>query len=226
MEFGGFQKLTVLDYPGHVACIVFTKGCNFLCPFCHNALLLNSENGETYKDEEILSFLKKRQKVLDGICVSGGEPLIHPELEGFLREVKALGYDIKLDTNGSYPERLASFVNCRLIDYVAMDVKNIPYKYAQTAGALVSMENIEKSIDFLLSSGIDYEFRTTVSKELHSPSDIEKIAERISGAKKYFIQNFVDSGNVLRGNLTPVSEEDLNEMAERSRKFVDFVKIR
>ncbi len=224
MEFGGFQKLTVLDFPGQVACIVFTKGCNFRCPFCHNSLLVE-ENCETYSEEEILLFLEKRKNVLDGICISGGEPLMH-DMENFLTKVKELGYKIKLDTNGSYPKKLKQLVEKGLIDYVAMDIKNIPQKYFETAGIDFPYSIIEESIDFLLSGKVDYEFRTTVTKEFHTPVDLENIAKRISGAKRYFIQNFVDSGNVFFKNLTPVSEEELEQMAQRTQKFVPQTKTR
>ena len=224
MEFGGFQKLTVLDFPGQVACIVFTKGCNFRCPFCHNSLLVEGKC-ETYKEEEILLFLEKRKNVLDGIVVSGGEPLMH-DIEDFLVKVKELGYKIKIDTNGSYPDKLISLVGKGLVDYVAMDIKNVPEKYFETAGVDFYYDLIEKSIDFLLSDKVDYEFRTTVTKEFHTPIDLEKISMRISGAKRYFIQNFVDSGNVFSNNLTPVSEDELEQMAQRAQKFVPTVKIR
>ena len=220
MEFGGFQKLTVLDYPEHVACIVFTRGCNFRCPFCHNAGLVEKYNEETHTDEEILSYLKKRQGILDGVCVTGGEPLMHLELEEFLVKVKGLGYDVKLDTNGSYPERLKSFLEKGLIDYVAMDIKNDFPKYSETSGTEVPLNNIEESINILMSGKVDYEFRTTVVKEFHTPSDIEKIAERICGAKKYFIQNFVDSGNVIGKGLTPVDNETISIMVESAKKYV------
>ena len=226
MEFGGFQKLTVLDYPEHVACIVFTKGCNFRCPFCHNAGLVEKYNEETHTEEEIISYLKKRQGILDGVCVSGGEPLMHPELEGFLAKVKELGFDVKLDTNGSYPERLKDFVKKGLIDYVAMDIKNKFARYAETAGVNVPINNIEESIDFLMRDGVDYEFRTTVAGELHTPADIEKIAERIAGAKRYFIQNFVDSGNVLGEGLSPVNDETISRMVSSAKKYVDQVQNR
>lgn len=224
MEFGGFQKLTVLDFPGQVACIVFTKGCNFRCPFCHNSLLVEGKC-ETYKEEEILSFLEKRKNVLDGIVISGGEPLMH-DIESFLVKVKELGYKIKIDTNGTYPKKLKNFVEKGIVDYVAMDIKNTPEKYIDTAGADFPYNIIEESIDFLLTDKVDYEFRTTVTKEFHTPIDLEKIAMRISGAKRYFIQNFVDSGNIFLKNLTPVSEDELEQMAQLSQKFVPSVKVR
>lgn len=224
MEFGGFQKLTVLDFPEVVSCIVFTKGCNFRCPFCHNSLLVDNKC-ETYKEDEILSFLEKRKKVLDGIVISGGEPLMH-DIEGFLYKVKELGYKIKIDTNGTYPEKLKDLVKKGLADYVAMDIKNIPEKYSQTAGIDFPYHIIKESIEFLLSGKVDYEFRTTVTKEFHTPKDIENIAREISGAKRYFIQNFVNSGNVFCDNLTPFSDVELEQMAQRAQKFVPSVKIR
>lgn len=226
MEFGGFQKLTVLDYPEHVACILFTKGCNFRCPFCHNSFLVNMENAENHTEQDILAFLEKRKSVMDGVSISGGEPLMHKELEDFLVKVKALGYDVKVDTNGSYPEILKALVNKGLVDYVAMDIKNTRKKYDLTSGVSAQIEKIEESIDFLLQSGIDYEFRTTVTQEFHTPQDIEQIAKRICGAKRYFIQNFVDSGHILGGKLTPVSSENLEKMAQMAQKWVKAIKIR
>ena len=226
MEFGGFQKLTVLDYPEHVACILFTKGCNLRCPFCHNSFLVNMENIENYTEQEILSFLEKRSGVMDGVSITGGEPLMHKGLEDFLVKVKALGYDVKIDTNGSYPEMLKALVNKGLVNYVAMDIKNTKEKYDLTSGVSAQMEKIEQSIDFLLGAGVDYEFRTTVTAELHTVEDIEQIAKRICGAKRYFIQNFVDSGHILGGKLTPVSKENLEKMAQMAQKWVKTAKTR
>ncbi len=229
MEFGGFQKLTVLDYPGHVACIIFTKGCNFRCPFCHNALLVENDDEQIYNEDEIIAFLEKRKKVLDGVCITGGEPLLHKELKAFLKKVKAMGYDVKLDTNGSFPERLRELVEAGLVDYVAMDIKNTFEKYSQTAGADVDTDKIKESIEFLLKGTVNYEFRTTVTDELHTASDIENIARSISGAEKYFIQNFVDSGNILEKNLKnlhPADGEKLRKMALEAEKHGISVKIR
>ncbi len=226
MEFGGFQKLTVLDYPEHVACILFTKGCNLRCPFCHNSFLVNMENIENYTEQEILSFLEKRSGVMDGVSITGGEPLMHKGLEDFLVKVKALGYDVKIDTNGSYPEMLKALVNKGLVNYVAMDIKNTKEKYDLTSGVSAQMEKIEQSIDFLLGAGVDYEFRTTVTAELHTVEDIEQIAKRICGAKRYFIQNFVDSGHILGGKSTPVSKENLEKMAQMAQKWVKTTKTR
>ena len=183
MNFSGFQRLTLLDYPGKVACTLFTSGCNLRCPFCHNAsLVTHIDNTNIYKEEEILSYLKKRQGILEGVCISGGEPLLHAEIEDFISKVKELGYAVKLDTNGFFPDRLISLVNKGLIDYVAVDFKNCYEKYALTAG----VENLDiapfkKTVEFLLSGAVDYEFRTTVVDGLHQTQDIVNIAKTIYG---------------------------------------------
>ncbi len=227
MVFGGFQKLTLLDYPGKVACTLFTKGCNFHCPFCHNAFLVEVDGREqSIEETEVLAYLQKRQGILEGVCITGGEPLLQPGLESFMEKVKALGYAVKLDTNGSFPERLKELVEKGLIDYVAMDIKNTKEKYPKTAGCDCKVEDIEESIDFLLNNNVDYEFRTTVTAEFHTPQDIENIARRIAGAPQYFLQNFLDSGNILEENLHPVEENDLKMMKNLAQKFVKTAKIR
>ena len=188
MLISGLQKLTLLDYPGRVACTVFTGGCNFRCPFCHNAsLVLPEQMVQDTNEEEVLSFLKKRVGVLDGVAVTGGEPLLHKDIGGFLSKVKALGYEIKLDTNGSFPELLMELVKDGLVDRVAMDVKNSPELYAHTVGLeKLDMAPIERSKEFLLSGTVDYEFRTTVVKGLHTRESLRGAAEWIKGAKEYF----------------------------------------
>ncbi len=228
MVFGGLQKLTLLDFPGVVSCIVFTKGCNFLCPFCHNAPLVNKLNESVeITEDEILTFLKKRQGILEGVCITGGEPLMYNELKDFIIKVRELGYKVKLDTNGSYPERLKALVKSGLVDYVAMDIKNSFSKYYLTAGTdRFDIKDIEESIDFLLSGQVPYEFRTTVTSELHTVSDIELIAERISGADKYFIQNFSDSGNIVGKNQSPVDSNTMEKMCETAAKYTKYCKKR
>ena len=208
----GFQKLTLLDYPGHVACIVFTGGCNFRCPFCHNASLVHA-TAEPIDATEILAYLQKRRAMLDGVTVTGGEPLLQPDLADFLRQIKALGYDIKLDTNGSCPDRLAALITQGLVDYVAMDIKNSPAAFAKTAGTDDTMlTKVQKSKELLLGGSIDYEFRTTVTAELHTVDDIAAIAAGIPGAKRYFLQNFVDSGDILADGMTAVPKDTLEKM--------------
>ena len=213
MLIKGLQKLTLLDYPTKTACTIFTGGCNFRCPFCHNAsLVFNVNDGEKHETDEVLSFLKKRQGLLDGVCVTGGEPLLQKDIKEFLKEIKEMGYAIKLDTNGYSPEKLMEIAEEGLIDYVAMDIKNCKEKYSETAGVDIDISKIEKSVDFLIASGIDYEFRTTVVKEYHTLSDIERIAQWISGAKRYYLQNFVDSGDLIKDGLSAVDKETLDSM--------------
>ncbi|MBE7040831.1 MAG: anaerobic ribonucleoside-triphosphate reductase activating protein [Ruminococcaceae bacterium] len=229
MNFSGFQKLTLLDYPEHVACTLFTKGCNFRCPFCHNALLVTEtqEKGETYSDESVLSYLTKRVGILDGVCITGGEPLLQKELPDFIRKVKALGYQVKLDTNGSFPDRLASLVNEGLLDYVAMDIKNSMERYGETI-AVPDFDTtpIEESIDFLLEGRVAYEFRTTVVAEFHTTQDIVAIAKRIQGAPKYFLQIFVDSGCLIGENLHSVDKNVMENMKNAAAEHLSEVSLR
>lgn len=218
MFFAGFQKLTLLDFPGRVACILFTNGCNFRCPFCHNASLVRPGGEAGISEEEILCFLKKRQGVLEGVCISGGEPLLHKGLKEFMRKVKDLGFAVKLDTNGSFPEYLSELVDEGLVDYVAMDIKNSFDKYPATAGVDADCEKIKKSIGILMEGRVEYEFRTTVVKELHTEEDIRSITSYIVGTPKYFLQNFKDSGDILCENMTGFEESEL----EKLRKTASF----
>ena len=220
MFFAGFQKLTLLDYPEKVACILFTMGCNFRCPFCHNASLVRAEEKPQITEEEVLAFLKKRKGVMDGVCISGGEPLLYEELGDFIRKVKSLGYSVKLDTNGSFPERLKSLVREGLVDYVAMDIKNSFDNYDKTTGIKTDLNNIKESIDFLMSGAVEYEFRTTLVKELHTYENMESIGKMIKGAKRYFLQNFKDSGDVLCENMHPLTEDELENMEQIAKKYV------
>ncbi len=229
MIFHGFQKMTLLDYPGKVACTVFTGGCNLRCPFCHNAPLVTelapAEDG--FIEAEVLDTLKKRQGVLDGIAVTGGEPLLQPGLPAFLEKVRALGLSIKLDTNGTFPDRLRELVQNGLVDYVAVDIKNSRKKYALTVGVPdFRLDGIEKTVRFLLSGAVDFEFRTTVVQELHKPEDIADIADWIAGAPRYFLQNFVDSGNLIGHDLHAVPKETLTQMRDIAGKTVAQVGLR
>ncbi len=228
MNISGFQKLTLLDFPEKTAATVFTGGCNMRCPFCHNALLVTEFDGSSeFSEEEVLSYLKKRAGILDGICITGGEPLLQKDIGEFMKKVKALGIAIKLDTNGSFPEKLRSLVEAGLVDYVAMDIKNSKGKYAETVGiANFDIAPIEESIRYLMSSGVDYEFRTTIVREFHTVEDIASIAEWISGAKRYFLQNFVDSGNTIGEGMTAHSRETLEEMRETAAKKLNLVQLR
>lgn len=228
MDFNGFQKLTLLDYPGHVACTLFTAGCNFRCPFCHNAsLVTHIGDSEHYSEEFVLDYLSKRKGIIDGVCITGGEPLLHDGLEDFIKKVKDMDYLVKLDTNGYLPDRLISLVDNGLVDYVAMDIKNSKEKYVLSAGIdSLDITQIEKSVSFLLENHVAYEFRTTVVNELHTLLDIESAAEWISGAQKYFLQSFTDSGNLICDNLSAVETQTIKMMQEVASKYVKNVEIR
>lgn len=226
MKIAGFQKVTLLDFPGLVACTVFIGGCNFRCPFCHNADVVEEQTGDEFSKEEILAYLKKRKGVLDGVCVTGGEPLLYPETLDFMREIKNLGFKIKLDTNGSVPIRLKEAVAAGLCDYVAMDIKNTLEKYPLTAGGPVNTEKIKESVAFLLSGAVPYEFRTTVVKELHTKDDILKISEEIFGASKWYLQQFVDSGKLIGSGFSAYSPSELEDFAAAARKNIPEIYVR
>ncbi|MBP3391124.1 MAG: anaerobic ribonucleoside-triphosphate reductase activating protein [Clostridia bacterium] len=227
MRISGFQKMTLLDFPGRVACTVFTFGCNLRCPFCHNASLVVGGGEAEFSKEEILAYLKKRTGLLDGVCITGGEPLLQSDIADFIKEIKALGYAVKLDTNGCYPEKLKELVLGGLVDYVAMDVKNCFSKYGQTVGIKdFDVSPIKESAAFLISSGIDFEFRTTIVAELHTVEDIKALAADIKGAKRYFLQNFVDSGDIIGQGLSAHKREILEQMQAEAAKTLDIVEIR
>lgn len=227
MLIKGLQKLTVLDFPDRTACTVFTAGCNFRCPFCHNAVLVTDIDGEYYDESEIFEFLEKRKNVLDGVAVTGGEPLLQPDIERFLYEIKDMGYAVKLDTNGSFPEKLEGILQLGLADYVAMDVKNSFEKYAVTVGVEnFDVEPVKKSMELLKNSGIDYEFRTTVTENFHTIEDIENLAKQISGTPRYFLQNFEDSGNLIDSNCRGVSRDKMREMLEVAKKYIPQAQLR
>ena len=228
VRFYGLQKLTLLDYPGMMAATVFTGGCNFRCPFCHNRSLvfLNENNGEISSDD-ILSYLKIRSKILDGVCISGGEPLLHKGIGNFIRQVKDLGLKVKLDTNGSNFEAMKKLIEDGLIDYVAMDIKNHPKKYSETIGLeTFDLKAIEKSKNYLLEDHVDYEFRTTVVRQFHTVSDFEKIGRWIEGAKNYYLQNFEDHGSCIQQGLSEVDLETLEKMKQAVSAYVKHVEIR
>lgn len=216
----GLQKMTLLDYPGKVACTVFLQGCNFRCPFCHNSGLLGAPADPQITQQELLDFLSTRKGLLDGVCITGGEPTLSPELPLLLRKIKDMGFAVKLDTNGSRPDVLKALVGENLIDYVAMDVKNGPAAYGKTVGLETpDLAKLEESLRFLLSGAVDYELRTTVVSQFHnrdSIQDMGKWLERLSGEKKVkrlFLQNFVDRESVLQSGLNAPDLEDLKEYA-------------
>lgn len=229
MRIDGLQKMTLLDFPGRVACTVFTAGCNFRCPFCHNAPLVTEiEETAPFTPEGVLEFLQKRKGLLDGVAVTGGEPLLQPGLDEWFGQVKALGFAIKLDTNGSSPDKLKNLVSRGLVDYVAMDIKNSPAKYPATAGIRPELfPAVRESAAFLLSGAVDYEFRTTVVAQFHEVSDFDEIGAWIRGAKRYFLQPFVDSGDLIgKEPMNAPDEQTLDAMLKTVLPYVERAEIR
>ena len=220
MDLGGFQKLSLLNYPDKTACVVFTAGCNFHCPWCHNTGLVRGET-RLIPQEEILDYLKKRKGLLEGVCVSGGEPLIQKDLPDLLRSVKELGYAVKLDTNGSFPDRLEALIAEGLADYAAMDVKNIPEKYAETIGLPAApVREILESAEILRTGRIAYEFRTTVIREFHTAADIERLGEMLRGAEVWYLQPFRDAPEVMRHGLHAPDPEQMEEFGSIGNRFL------
>ena len=229
LKLSGLQKLTLLDFPGTMACTVFTCGCNFRCPFCHNApLVLPDSSGETLEESELIDFLKKRSGIIDGVVFTGGEPLLHSDILDLFKRIKELGYKIKLDTNGSFPATLEKAVNERLVDRVAMDIKSSPSEYFKAIGTdRVDFSKIEYSKSFLMTNGINYEFRTTVVKGIHTMENLIEAAKWIEGAKEYYLQQFKDSGNLLAGKgLSEFSKAEMEKLADAIRPYVPAVALR
>ena len=228
MKICGFQKMTLLDFPGRVACTVFTGGCNLRCPFCHNALLVTGVSElETIPEEEVFRVLEKRKGVLDGVAITGGEPLLQPDLRWFIGKVRSLGYAVKLDTNGFYPEKLREFLEAGLLDYVAVDIKNAPERYAETAGIEgLNIEPVRTSVRYLMEGKVPYEFRTTIVKEFHGLSEIREIGKWIRGAERYFLQNFVDSGELIGEGLHACTKEEMQELLREARLYVQNAQLR
>lgn len=228
MIISGLQKMTIIDYPGKIAATVFTGGCNFRCPFCHNASLVLNTNGiPNISEEEFFDFLTRRKGLLDGICITGGEPLLQGEISKFISKVKEHGFSVKLDTNGSFPSKLKQLVKNGLIDYVAMDIKNSPAGYAKTTGTTGEiLSKINESVAFLLADHIEYEFRTTVVKDFQTKEDFVAIGKWLQGAKKYYLQNFVDSGDLIQPGLSSVEKAEILEFADIVREYIPSVIIR
>ena len=230
MRIAGLQKLSLLDFPGHVSCTVFTGGCNFRCPFCHNASLVLPEQlaCEPDRESEVLAFLKKRKGILEGVVVSGGEPLLQADVRSFLQQAKDLGYLVKLDTNGSFPKKLKELAGAGLVDYVAMDIKNAPALYRMTAGApALDLAAVEESKDFLLGGTVDYEFRTTVVKGLHTEKSLRGAAEWIRGAKAWFLQQYKDSGNIIENDgLSAFSDEEMRSLCRAVQEIIPAASLR
>ena len=227
MKIYGLQKMTLLDFPGRVACTVFLGLCDFRCPYCHNFELVDGTAVPLMEEEEFFSFLSKRKGLLDGVAVTGGEPTIHADLPEFVRRIRSLGFPVKLDTNGYHPDMLRRLLEEKLNDYAAMDIKNSPEKYASTAGReTLDLSPVRESIALLMGSGTDYEFRTTVVKEFHEQRDFEEIGKMIEGAGKYFLQSFTDRDSVPFGGLSAPSKEEMLLYAETARKYVRQVSLR
>lgn len=230
MKISGLQKLTLLDFPGYVACTVFFAGCDLRCPFCHNAALvthIGSDGGEM-EAEEFFAFLSKRRGILEGVAITGGEPLLQRELADFIRRIRSLGFKVKLDTNGTHPEALRALLEEGLIDYVAMDIKNSREKYPMTTGVAIDTDKIDRSIKTIITSGVPHEFRTTVVKEYHTADDFKAIGEWIEGADGYFLQQFLDSGDLVgdADKLHAATAEEMETFAAAARTSLPRVELR
>ena len=223
--------MTLLDYPGHIAATIFTPGCDLRCPFCHNSELVLDNSDLEYYPDEVLEFLKTRVGKLGGVAITGGEPLMQTDIDEFIIKIRDLGFKVKLDTNGTYPERLRDLLDRKLVDYVAMDIKNSPEKWAMTAGlsgdgARKLFGQTLRSMSIIKLSGVDYEFRTTVVKGLHELSDMDPLGQLVRGARKYYLQNFTDSGAILDGKWGAWDKETLLAMLEIIRKYVPEAELR
>ena len=228
MQILGFNKTTLLDFPEHVASTIFTGGCNFRCPFCQNGdLVLDPNSIDSFDENEIIKYLDKHKNMLDGVCVTGGEPTLHHDLPDFLARIKALNLLVKLDTNGYNPAILRDLIDKKLVDYVAMDIKNSKEKYAMTTGvADLDIDKIDESVKMLISGSTPYEFRTTVVKELHNREDFEKIGEWIKGTPRYFLQCYRESDRVISPGFTAYGRAELESFRELLLKYIPCVELR
>ena len=228
MRFYGFQKMTLLDFPGKVACTLFTGGCNMRCPFCHNALLVTEleQGNDTWDEAEVLTFLRRRKGLLDGVCVTGGEPTLSEDLPALLRQIRGLGFAVKLDTNGTNPDMLEALAQEGLLDYAAMDIKNSPDRYAETCGGVDLLGPVKRSAALLMAGAVDYEFRTTVCAPLHTPRDMEELGRWLKGARRYFLQPFADSGALVGGGVSPPSEDEIKALRDSVLPDIPSTQIR
>ncbi|MBQ7203401.1 MAG: anaerobic ribonucleoside-triphosphate reductase activating protein [Eubacterium sp.] len=227
MKLYGIQKMTLLDFPGVVSCTLFLGGCDFRCPFCHNFELIDGTAQPVMDEDELIEFLKGRKALLDGVAITGGEPLLHKDILNLITRIRAEGYKVKVDTNGYHPDRLKEILDSGLVDYIAMDIKNSPEKYAETCGLeTIDLDKIKQSISLLMNGGTDYEFRTTVIGEFHEDADFDKMGEMIRGARRYFLQRFTDRDSVPYGNLTAPSFDDMKKYAEIAKKYVPDTQLR
>ena len=226
MEFVGLTKLSLVDFDRHIACTLFTEGCNFCCPFCHNSPLVKNPHNQIIPFEEILKFLKKRIGILDAVVITGGEPTLMKDLKDKIKQIKDLGYLVKLDTNGTNPDVVKDLVKENLIDYIAMDIKASFATYPKITNSRVDINKIKESIDFIMHSGVDYEFRTTLVKEFHTKEDITQMAKEIDGAKKMRLQLFIDNENCIVRGLHEVETKEANEFLEILKNHVSDVALR
>lgn len=227
MKILGIIKASFIDYPKKASTVLFIGGCNFRCPYCHNPELVN-EQGEELKQSEVLEFLQKRKKYIDGVVISGGEPTIHPELISLIEEIKKLGYAIKLDTNGSNPEVIRMLINDRQIDYIAMDIKGPISEYAKISNSEINLKDIEASINLIKTSDIDYEFRTTICRELLSKEQVVEIGKFINGAKRYALQAYNLKGKILdeSRSFTCYNKMEMEEIRDSVSPFIEEVIVR
>jgi pyruvate formate lyase activating enzyme len=223
MNVQGFQKLTLLDFPGHTACTVFTGGCNLRCPFCHNASLVKKPTENPNAADEVLGYLLKRKGLIDGVCITGGEPLLQPDLKEFILKIKEMGFKVKLDTNGALPKRLKEILP--LVDYVAMDVKSSLNTYPLLTGSEIDPLTFKESIDTIRNGNVLYEFRTTAVKGLHTKEDFIEIARMLEGEERYFIQKFTDSGNLIEGG-SAFSREEMLDILKEVQKYIPRASLR
>ncbi len=228
MRIAAVQKTTLLDFPGKVACTVFLSGCNLRCPFCHNGGLVLPEQmeTETVTPEALLAFLDRRKGILDGVCITGGEPTIQKDLPELLRSIRERGMLVKLDTNGSQPEVLKELMKQNLLDYVAMDIKNCPERYRETCGGIDLLSQVRDSAAALMEGNTEYEFRTTVSHPYHNAQSIAEITQWLQGAKRYFLQNFVDSGHLVGSGMTPMTEQEMKALLQAAQQYIPNTQIR
>ena len=227
MDFSGWEKLSLVDFDHRLTTTLFVAGCPFRCPFCHNGeLVLHPTNAPKIPWSQILDYLKKRQGVLEAVCISGGEPTLLPDLEDKLRQIKALGYVIKLDSNGWKPDLLEKLIQEKLVDYIAMDIKNSPVNYPKTAGTSIDLLSIDRSIKLLQNSGIGYEFRTTIMEEFHDEEAIQAIGQWIHGAKRYYLQKYEDRAGCLEHGFHPISKEKAEKFVSILRDDVEEVSLR
>lgn len=226
MDVNGLQKLTLLDYPGKCACTVFLAGCNLRCPFCHNAALVVGQAPTAMTEEEFLAFLKKRRGLLDGVCITGGEPTLRKDLPEFIRKIRELGYLVKLDTNGSNPKMLRQLIDDKLIDYAAMDIKNCPDRYGATCGGINILPAVEESLSILRENKVEYELRTTCCKPFHDEKAMEAIGKWLSGTEHYYLQNFVDSGDLVGTGVSGFTKEELEALRDAVLPHIPNTRIR